>query len=160
MNVNSLLVFQVITDAIVCAGILFLLVRLRQLFKAGLSEINEESVQKFSRLLDESRMEANRFFEKLEKQKQEMKELAAFLDEKEKRLKNLAGESRHHADFFRAEKTVLDSSAQTDSFSEETYGDILSLARQGLNEEQIAQQSGLPEGEVDLILNLSRAKVE
>jgi len=47
---------------------------------------------------------------------------------------------------------------KADSFSEEPYREILSLARKGLKEEEISQQLNLPEGEIDLILNLSRVK--
>ena len=159
MNVNSLLVLKIVIDILICAGILFLLFRVK-LFKPGLPEISEKTTQEFAQLLIDSRNYADEFLEELEKEKESLKDLLYDIGEREKRLKDFIKESRHYSDLLSSENPGLNCLGKKDAFSENAYGQILSLARKGFNEEQISQQSGLPEGEVDLILNLTQAKNE
>lgn len=158
MNINGLLVFQMITDVLICIGILFLLIRFRKIFKPLSVEFSEKKAQEFSRLLEESREDAGKFLKKLDKEKRELNTLAVALDEKEKKLNDLIRKSNGYPVMSNSDKAVSDIAESTGSFFGETQEHVLSLARQGLDEEQIAHQSGLPEGEVDLILNLAREK--
>jgi hypothetical protein len=156
MHINYLFGFQIATDVIICLGILFLLIRFRKFFKPGLMEISEKTIEEFSQLLAESRNAANKFLEELEQEKNALNQLATFIDEREKRLKELINQANLCRELSPSESAPkVDKS---DSFSEEHSREILSLARKGLSEGEISRQLGLPEGEIDLILNLSRAK--
>jgi len=156
MNSNFLFGFQIATDVIICAGILFLLIRLRKYLKPESIEVSEKTIEDFSGLLAESRKAGDKFLEELAQEKNALKNLVASIDEREKSLKELLERAMHYVDISIAEKTQEVETA--DSFSEEPYREILSLARKGLKEEEISQQLNLPEGEIDLILNLSRVK--
>jgi len=160
ISVNSLLVLQIETDIIICMGLLFLLIRFRKFFKPVSIEISEIATQEFRKLLDESNNAASKFLEELEKEKNELKDFAEYLDKKERMLNNLIKESKPYVDMLSSANNGSDNAEKTNSFSEETHMEVLSMARKGLNKEQISQQSGLPEGEIDLIVNLSRTKSE
>jgi hypothetical protein len=134
-------------------GIIILLLRLHRIFKSVTIEINEKTVQEFNQLLDESRNAANQFLDELKYEKNALKDIFLIIEEKERDLKALIDKTKS---FVNQETTITPLSQ--DEFSDENYREILNLARRGFNEEQISQQSGLPEGEIDLILNLSRAK--
>lgn len=156
MSSNFLIGFQIATDVIICGGILFLLIRLRKYFKPESMEVSEKTVEDFSGLLAESRKAGDKFLEELVREKNALKNLVASIDEREKSLKELLERAMHYEDISIAENTQEMETA--DSFSEEPYREILNLARKGLKEDEISQQLGLPEGEIDLILNLSRVK--
>jgi len=160
MNANILLIFQIITDVLICMGVLFLLIRFRKFFKPGSIEISEKTIQDFCQLLDESKEAAGKFLEELEKEKDALKDLALSIDEKERRLNDLINKSKPYMDLLSSVNTGSDNAKKAIAFSRETYREVLSLAHKGLNIEQISQQLVLPEGEIDLILNLSRTKNE
>jgi DNA-binding NarL/FixJ family response regulator len=42
--------------------------------------------------------------------------------------------------------------------SSDRYGEVIALYKKGMSGSDIARQSGLPEGEISLILDLERAK--
>jgi len=129
---------------------------LRKYLKPESIEVSEKTIEDFSGLLAESRKAGDKFLEELAQEKNALKNLVASIDEREKSLKELLERAMHYVDISIAEKTQEVETA--DSFSEEPYREILSLARKGLKEEEISQQLNLPEGEIDLILNLSRVK--
>jgi len=160
MNANILLIFQIITDVLICMGVLFLLIRFRKFFKPGSIEISEKTIQDFCQLLDESKEAAGKFLEELEKEKDALKDLALSIDEKERRLNDLINKSKPYMDLLSSVNTGSDNAKKAIAFSRDTYREVLSLAHKGLNIEQISQQLVLPEGEIDLILNLSRTKNE
>ncbi len=155
---NSLLISQLVTDALLCIGILFLLFRLRRLSNPGSMDIGEQTLKEYSRLLEDSRKDADQFLKELEKAKKELKDLAALLEEKEATLKELMRAPSPFAETLPSGQNDSDQPKDAGSFTEEKYGQVLHLARKGLNEAEISQQSGLPEGEVALILSLSRAE--
>lgn len=158
MDMNSLLISQLVTDALLCIGILFLLFRLRRLSNPGSMDAGEKTIKEYSRLLEESRKEADQFLEELEKAKSELKDLAVLLEEKEAKLKERMKEESPLAETLPSGQNDSDQPKDAGSFSEAKYGQVLHLARKGLKEAEISQQSGLPEGEVALILSLSRAE--
>jgi len=141
-------------------GVLFLLIRFRTFFKPGSIEISEKTIQDFCQLLNESKEAAGKFLEELEKEKDALKDLALSIDEKERRLNDLINKSKPYMDLLSSVNTGSDNAKKAIAFSRDTYREVLSLAHKGLNIEQISQQLVLPEGEIDLILNLSRTKNE
>lgn len=153
MNINYLLGFQIATDFLILIVFLFLLVKLNKLIKSVSIEINEKTIHEFNQLLNESNNSANKFLEELKYEKNALQDLLSSIEQKEKIIKSLINKIK--SDDY---QDLTFSTMPKESFSEENYREILSLAKKGLNEEQISQQSGLPEGEIDLILNLSRAK--
>ncbi len=162
MNVNYLFGFQIATDVLICAGILFLLLRFRKYFKPSPPEISEQTIEEFSQLLNESRIAANKFLQELEQEKKDLKDLAAAVEEREIKLQELITQAKNYGDLIRSDNMnmieEMEKSDKADSFSEGPYSEILNLARKGLNEEKIAQQLGLPEGEIELVLNLFRER--
>jgi hypothetical protein len=159
MNIQYLFGFQIVTDIMICAGILVLLFRFRKYFKPGSTGLSEDSISELKQMLAESKRFSDQFLQELERGKREMKELASSLEEREKKLDDLLKQAMrfdHLSITGNAKKT--DHKENGDCSSEEPYRKILDLAGQGLNEGQISQQLGLPEGEIELILSLSRAR--
>lgn len=154
MNDDMLLLIKIFLDLLICLVIFLFIFKFRKLYKLY------ASVNKFyelKQLLKESQEAAERFVFELEKAKDELKAFADDLIEKEKKLTNLISES----------KTLLNSASSLKCCADETrtnyswqvkYDEVLNLSRNGLNEEQISRDYGIPKGEVDLILNLARAK--
>ena len=150
MTIQTLIQFQMITDAILLLGIvLFFWYVHKSINKPQGPMINRQDIDELRLLMDESRKTAADFYEALEEGRKSLKALGFKLDEKEKRLKDLIDQSER-----------LLEKEQVPDVPDKPYQDVLALASQGRTAPEIAAFLGLPEGEVKLILNLQSRQNE
>jgi len=155
MDIQILLGIQIVADIVLCAAIVVLLRRSAAGMKERGTGAVDQDLKQLRDMLDESQQAAARFLECVEESRKSLKGLFYQLEERERTLKELlrTGETPHVSG---------DPSAKTDGKSAATpsdrYGEVIALHKRGMSGSDIARQSGLPEGEISLILDLERAK--
>ncbi len=155
MAMQSLLVFQIIADVVLCLAILFLLMRIgRNIGGPNPPGIDAKYLLEFRELIQESRNEAARFTLTMEESYQKFKELALELEEKERSLARLFHEVKGQFEKFETLTGPRDTGVHTG------YDLVLTLLKAGASAKEIAQKSGLTEGEVSLILDLENKRKE
>ena len=156
METQTILIFLIIADAVLCIAVLFLLSRIGKHISRPQSPVYDgEHLLEFQRLLDESQDAAAGFFRTLDINCNKFKELASELEERERSLTALIREVQK-----KSEKFKLIGGGADDPSSEEKHNSVIDLLRAGLSVEEIAARSGLPAGEVSLIIDLERKKRE
>ena len=154
-DTQTILIFLIIADVVLCIAVLFLLVRIGKNISRPQSPVHDEKhLLEFQRLLGESQDAAAGFFRILDANCNKFKELASELEEKEKTLAALMREAQKNMGEF---KLIGGAGAP---FSEGRYDPVMGLLKEGLSTEEIAARSGLPAGEVSLIVELERKKSE
>ncbi len=149
MDTQSLFIFQIIADGVLCLVILFFLIRLgRNIGKAGTPALEEKHLAEFRKLIQESREETGRFSRTMEESCRKFRDLGAALADGEARLAGLIQEAKR-----------LQSPDHRDiAAGDDPYEPILQAFRKGTGVKEIARQSGLTEGEVSLIIDLDNKK--
>jgi hypothetical protein len=149
----SLLHIQIIIDLFIFVTILLLLRRFgRNMPKIDLT-VQETLVSNLKKLLADTQESTNLFLEAVEDNKKALNTLAVQLDNKEKKLANLIKE----ADAV-IKKRDSATSVSGPSSPEGKYDDVIRMVQQGLSRDEISRQSGVPEGEINLILDLEQTK--
>lgn len=151
MDIHSLLIFQIAADVVLCVAIIYLLRVINKSIRNRKTDPEDQSVNEFRRLLDESQIFGTHFLQALEDGREVLKETAAAVEEKEKILKALISESDEQIKKLTSQKKTAESNNQD---SDKRYNDAIGMARRGLNQQEIARMSGLAEGEVALIMDL------
>ena len=153
MDIQILSGIQIVADIVLCAAIIVLLRRSTAAVKerGGV----EQNLKQLRDMLNESQQAASRFLESVEESRRSLKGLFFQLEEKERKLKELlqtgASDSGPGGP---AARTAGEPAAM----SSDRYGEVIALHRRGLSGSDIARQSGIPEGEISLILDLERAR--
>lgn len=137
---------QIFADIALCLAIVFLIRTASREMKKKSQGISAKTFSEFSKLIEDSRRSTDDLFHALN----EVKGVVYVLNEKENRLKTLIKES----------DAMLEDRKSGDSSCGEKYEDVIKMARQGLNEKEIADMLNLTEGEICLILDLHRKKNE
>lgn len=151
MDIHSLLIFQIAADVVLCLAIIYLLRVINRGIRNRKPDMEDQSVNEFRRLLDESQIFGTHFLQALEDGREVLKEIAAAVEEKEKTLKALISESDEQIKRLSVQKKMAEGGSRD---SDQRYNDAIGMARQGLNRQEIARMSGLAEGEVALIMDL------
>lgn len=150
MDTQTILISLIFADAVLCIAVLFLLARILKNINRPQSPVHDgEQLLEFQRLLGESQDAAAGFFRTLDINCNKFKELASELEEKERSLTALIREVQKKSGEFK-----LISGDAGDPSSEEKHNSVKELLRAGLSVEEIAARSGLPAGEVSLIIDL------
>jgi CHAT domain-containing protein len=151
----SLLHVQIMVEAVFLGAILFLLWRLKRDIEKYRPLADGSVMNHLLKIMADSQEFADGFVTQMEENKQALNRLSRQLDEKEKRLAVLVDQAEA------AIKKI--NSGQGDSATvlyENRYDDVMNLVQQGMNQEEASKQSGLTEGEIDLIMELARARSE
>jgi len=154
MNLQTFFIFQLIADLALCLALVSVLYLFtREGKKTSARIIDPAVVSELKRMLDASQQATDSLIKAMDDSRKALKETAYSLDERENRLRSLILE----ADEQRKKQclTTADTAKEGDR-----YADILEMARQGVDAEEIVRISGLPRGEVDLIVGLDRQKNE
>ncbi len=149
----SLLHVQIMVEAVFFAAILFLLWRLKRDIEKYRPLADGSVINKLTKIMADSQEFTNGFVMQMEENKHALNKLARQLDEKEKRLVVLVDQAEA------AIKQI--NSGWGDSapvLSEKRYDDARNMVQQGMSQEEASKQSGLTEGEIDLIMELSRTR--
>ena len=149
----SLLHVQIIVEMVFFGAILFLLWRLkREIGRYG--PLADGSVMDpLKRIMTDSQDFANGFVSMMEENKHALTNLARQLDDRERRLAMLLKEVESVIKRLDSEQSKSESASST-----KRYDDVIKLVQQGMNREEVSKQSGLTEGEINLIMELSRAR--
>ena len=154
MTVESMATIQILADIALLISILFLIwavTRERNRRPAG---ADAETFAEFKKLIEESRRSSDHLFKAL----QDVREAVSALDEKERRLRGMAGDERVGKGGRTAGGSV--SGGESLPGGRGKYEDVVRMAGQGLTEKEIAETLHLTEGEICLILDLHRKKNE
>jgi len=155
MDIQTLLIFQIIADVVLCVAIILLLWIIRRNVRQPRSIIDNKSLNEFRRLLDESQIFGTHFLQALEDGREVLKEISANLDVKEKVIRSLISQSEEQIAKLKKAGTANEDNP---SISGNVYGDVVNWSRQGLSNQEISRVSGLAEGEVELIVDLANKK--
>jgi hypothetical protein len=152
MNPPPIFYVQIGIDVVMCLLILYFLWRVGRKHAQADPE-GERARQELQRLIIESQQSAQHFLDASAEMRRSLKELAYALDEKEAHLQALCG---------RVEALTVDAvpgsrkSASGDIDREQ----VLQLKKGGASLAEIVRQTGLAEGEVNLIIDLARSQDE
>jgi|APFre7841882724_1041349.scaffolds.fasta_scaffold272621_1 ATP-dependent protease HslVU (ClpYQ) peptidase subunit len=142
-------------EAVFLGAILFLLWRLKRDIEKYRPLADGSVMNHLLKIMADSQEFADGFVMQMEENKHALNKLARQLAEKERSLAVLVDQAEA------AIKKI--NSGQGDSatvLSEKRYDDVINLVQQGMNQEEASKQSGLTEGEIDLIMELARARSE
>jgi len=151
----SLLHVQIMVEAVFLGAILFLLWRLKRDIEKYRPLADGSVMNHLLKIMADSQEFADGFVMQMEENKHALNKLARQLAEKERSLAVLVDQAEA------AIKKI--NSGQGDSATvlyEKRYDDVMNLVQQGMNQEEASKQSGLTEGEIDLIMELKRARSE
>ena len=151
----SLLHVQIMVEAVFLGAILFLLWRLKRDIEKYRPLADGSVMNHLLKIMADSQEFADGFVMQMEENKHALNKLARQLAEKERSLAVLVDQAEA------AIKKI--NSGQGDSATvlyEKRYDDVMNLVQQGMNQEEASKQSGLTEGEIDLIMELARARSE
>ena len=154
MTIESMATIQILADIALLISILFLIwavTRERNRRPAG---ADAETFAEFKKLIEESRRSSDHLFKAL----QDVREAVSALDEKERRLREMAGDERGGKGGRTAGGAVPGGKSLPGGRGK--YEDVVRMAGQGLTEKEIAETLHLTEGEICLILDLHRKKNE
>ncbi len=142
MELQTLLFIQAITDVILGAAVVFLLVRFekRSRLRASLSD---DDVRRLKESLQESEACGRRFLADLENARLVLEETIRRAEETRAALRSVSAPT-----------------GKPERQDGKDYGSVAAMIGAGLTEREIAARSGLPEGEIHLISDLLRAKNE
>ena len=149
---QALLIFQIVADVVLCLAILFLLMRVgRNIGTSKTSVVAEKYLAELGNLIQKSRAEAEHFTRTIDESCIKFNDLALHLEEQERKLAERLQEINrqeicHHQD----------SAPMPDDSNK--YTDIRALLNTGLTVKEVAQRSGLTEGEVSLVFELEKKK--
>lgn len=146
---------QIVADIVLCAAIIVLLRRTTAGMKEHGAGAVEQNLKQLRDMLDESQQAAARFLESVEESRRSLKGLFFQLEEKERKMKELL---QTGAFVPAAGGPPAKADGETAANASDRYGEVIALYRKGMSGSDIARQSGIPEGEISLILDLERAR--
>lgn len=156
MNIELLLGFQIIADIVLFCAIISLVIVVTRENKKRAKGLDQNTLNEFKKLIDESQNAAEFLLNAVDEGRKSLRDLSYTLDQKEKRLKKLIDQSDVAADPTLSECLPVNGGRNSGN----TYERVVTMARQGVPEKDIAESLGLPEGEISLILGLDRKKIE
>lgn len=160
MAIQELFVCQIVADVILCIFILFISMRLgRNIRQAAAPVFSEKALAELRKLIQESRDEAERFSHAVDDSCRTFRELAIKLEDKETRLVGLIQEVKGRVEKFEQDAAPPYPPVEaTDPKAK--YRQIIKAFKAGTAIKDIAQSSGLPEGEVALVIGLENIREE
>jgi hypothetical protein len=144
MNLQSIFVFQIIADFIFCLILFFLLARLRKFVdQSRPPAIDPELFSKFQDVMSQSRSASEKFLDSLDESCRRLNELAVSLESRANHLTAVLKEADAKIELVAVKRD---------------YNTIADYLQDGLSAEEVAGRTGLPLGEVMLIVDLERLK--
>ncbi len=151
MTPQTLFYIQLGIDALMCCLILYFLWRVGKM-TAVQGPRHEADRRELQRLIAESQQSAQQFLDALAEGRKSLKELTYTLEEREARLQSAA---------LRAEALTQRLEPKPDGGKPVPFVDreqVLRMAGEGAPLQEIGRETGLTEGEVQLIIDLARSR--
>ncbi|OPY09980.1 MAG: hypothetical protein A4E67_00727 [Syntrophaceae bacterium PtaB.Bin038] len=146
---------QVLADVVLCVAVVFILGRVNRELKRKSTGIDPASLAELKRVIDDSQRATTSLLGAMEESKKALRDISRSIDEKEARLRDLMETASARID----ELDEADAGAKG-ARREDGNEDVIRLAGQGFTPAEIAGTLGLTEGEIRLILDLARRRVE
>jgi len=156
MDIQNPIFVQIAIDLALFVAVIILLWRVNANIKNHDAGIHQEMISELKVIIAQSQNTADRFLETLENSRKNLKEIALELDIKEKRIKALLEKSQGEIEPFNGRKPIL----QDANLSQSKYAEVINMIKKGYSAEETASATGFPEGEIGLIVDLSRIKNE
>lgn len=144
---------QIIVEMVFFGAILFLLWRLKREIGKYRPLADGSIMDPLKRIMTDSQDFANGFVSMMEENKYALTNLARQLGDRERRLAILLKEAESVIKRLDSEQSKSESASST-----KRYDDVINLVQRGMNREEVSKQSGLTEGEINLIMELSRTR--
>ncbi len=148
MSTREFVLLQVGMDVALALLVLFLFWQVRRLVGRKQARPDEKEVQALRQLVEDSRSATDQFLAAVQESKATLKDLARALDEREKRIRELLS-------LYPEAPERQEAEAAPPPAGDPRAAQVLALAARGLSEREIARHTGIPDGEVHLILNLT-----
>lgn len=148
MTTREFLLLQLGMDVALALLVLFLFWQVRRLVGRKQARPDEKEVQALRQLVEDSRSATDQFLAAVQESKATLKDLARALDEREKRIRELLS-------LYPEAQERQEAEAAPPPAGDPRAAQVLALAARGLSEREIARHTGIPDGEVHLILNLT-----
>ncbi|MEI6610827.1 MAG: hypothetical protein WCO53_13940 [Deltaproteobacteria bacterium] len=155
MDIQNPIFVQIAIDLALFIAVIILLWHANSNIKNNDASKHQEMIADLKIIIAQSQNTADRFLEALEKSRKSLKEIALELDIKEKRVKAILEKFQRETEPYDGEPILPDA-----NFSQSKYAEVINMIRKGYSEEETASATGFPEGEVGLIVDLSRIKNE
>ncbi len=156
MDIETLLRFQVLADVALFLVIVLLCIVVTRENRKRSHGLNQDSFEEFKKLIEGSQKSAEYLSQAISEGRNSLKELSYTLDEKERRLRRLVEDSEIIQEKAEGEKIRTGERADLSK----THDSAVRMAQQGFSDKDIADTLGVPEGEINLILDLDRKKIE
>ncbi len=156
MDIETLLRFQILADVALFLVIVLLCIVVTREGRKKPHGLDQDSFEEFKKLIEGSQKSAEYLSQAVSEGRNSLKELSYKLDEKEKRLRRLVEDSEMIEERARAENSRTEEKTDLSK----THDTALRMAQQGFSDKDIADTLGVPEGEINLILDLDRKKIE
>ncbi len=155
MDIQNPMVLQIVIDLALFFAVIILLWRVNANIKNHEVNNHQEMISELKIIIAQSQNTADKFLETLEHSRKSLKEIALELDIKEKRVKAILGKSPREIETFNGKPILKDV-----NLSQSKYDEAIKMIKNGYSVEETASATGFPEGEIGLIVDLSRIKNE
>jgi hypothetical protein len=155
MDIQNPIFVQIAIDVALFVAVIILLWRVNANIKNHDASKHQEMISELKVIIAQSQNTADRFLETMEKSRKSLKEIALELDIKEKRIKAILEKSQREIEPFNSKPLLQDA-----NLSRGKYAEVISMIKKGYSAEETASATGFPEGEIGLIVDLSRIKNE
>ncbi len=152
-NPKLFFVIQVVADVVLCIAVVLIISRISQDLKKRRKFV--KMMTELKRLIMESQKATAGLLEAMEESKKALRDVSLSIDEKEARLNRLIERASSHID--KLDKT---SAGIEEVLPGKKNDEVLRLAGRGFAPAEIAESLGLSEGEIRLIIDLSRRRSE
>ena len=147
MTTRDFLLLQFGMDIALALLVLFLLWQVRRSLGRKSAPPGEKEMQDLRQLVEDSRSATDHFLTAVQESRDTLKDLARSLDERERRIRELLARCPEAPEGREPEPQPPAGDPRS--------AQVLALAARGLSEREIARQTGIPDGEINLILNLT-----
>jgi hypothetical protein len=155
MDIQNPIILQIAIDLALFVAVIILLWRVNANMKNSDTDKHQEMISELKVIIAQSQNTAHKFLETLEESRKNLKEIALELDVKEKRVKAILEKSQRELEPFNGKSILKDA-----NLSQGKYAEVISMIKKGYSPEETASVTGFPEGEIGLIVELSRIKNE
>jgi hypothetical protein len=152
-NPKLFFIIQAVADVVLCMAVVFIITRISRDLNKRRSFV--KTMAELKRLIVESQKATVGLLEAMEESKKALRDVSLSIDEKEARLNRLIERAASHI-----EKLDKTSAGIEDVLPGKKHHEVIRLAGQGFSPVEIADSLGLSEGEIRLIIDLSRRRSE
>ncbi len=152
---DSLSYFQIVIDVVFFVTVLLLLHRLSGKIDKRRPAVNASEMDEFKDVMRESQTVTQQFVDAIEENVRALNSLSHQLDEKEKRLAALLARADSAIKSMEIKKGKPETVPPM-----EGYEGVVKMVQQGLSREEVSKRTGVSEGEVNLVMELVRARKE